>query len=110
MSGMISFSHHGLGTPATNLLQELQIHHCPVPSQPVLGTSCLPSPPGLGQMPGLTEEVEAGALPSTFQLTCGSHHSLWDFEGTTPGAEAVPTVTAAPLWRKMEMSPRCLSD
>lgn len=61
-------------------------------------------------MPVQTEQVEAGALPSTFQLTCGSHHGLGDFEGTTPGAEAVPTVTAAPLWRKMEVSPRCRSD
>lgn len=108
MSKIIPLSHHGLGTPATKLLRELQIHHCSVPSQAVLGTSCLPSPPGLGQMLGQTEQVEA--LSSTFQLTCGSHHSLGDFEGTTPGAEAVPTVTAAPLWRKTEVRHRCITD
>lgn len=48
MSEMLPFSHHGLGTPATKLLPELQIHHCSVPSQAMLGTSRLPSPPGLG--------------------------------------------------------------
>lgn len=83
------------------LLQELQTCHRSVLSQAVLGRSCLPSPAGLGQTLAAGSTVGAGAMPSsTFPLTRGSHHSLRDFEGTTPGAEAVPTVTAAPLWRE----------
>lgn len=45
----------------------------------------------------------AGALlSSTSSLTCGSHHSLGDFEGATSGAETVPTVAAVPLQRERD--------
>lgn len=70
---------------------------------------CLPAVPGVRQcrtqeLAGPVSSLDEHLVAERTHEHClllslwgrGSHHSLGDFEGTTPGAEAVPTVTAAP--------------